>query len=489
MLKHGRKDDGKKFTEAEAQKYLRERRNNQERLLEKWSKVDIGAGLVELHNDSPERARNTAQLVENQERYLKNLSEAIISQSFQTRPENVLKVVRIGSANSNRGDIFTEFPLTTVDDAIYFITMTYESTLRGATAGQALYEQGGDKRFYAGEQYETASSSGTGTSHTINATYAPLVKGQVVILIDRVYAANDASNHGTSGTTGSLTINDTTRVTSGTINYTTGVITLVLPVSTAPTSVIALTQFDSEDSTLFSSLGTVSLTVTKERFNARPMPLGFNYSRMLELQLGTEGLGDVDDMLVGAIGDEHAKSRDYKAIALARSIALRNNSGSAYTFDTNFAGQGEVSDKLHAQKLLAKIGSIGGLIYDDVKRGVINKAVAGSQALQYMKKHDLWKDDMSQVRTGVYKAGTYSDIDVYCCPAEANLVANSEILLTFKNPLEGMDIGIVFGCLTEMVNTLEYPEHFKRGFLSSVEDYKPITTEFVRLLNLTNLTF
>ena len=486
MLKHGRKEDGKKFTEAEAQKYLKERRINQERLLEKWSKVDIGSGLVELHNNKPERARNTAQLVENQERYLKTLSEAIISQSFQTRPENVLKVVRIGSANSNRGDIFTEFPLTTVDDAIYFITMTYESTLRGATAGDTLYEGGGDKRFYAGEAYETVSS-GSGTSHTISCTYAPLVKGKVMILIDRELVAHDMAVHGTSDTTGTLTIVNSSKITSGTVVYATGVISLTLPVSTAAASVVALAQFDSENSTLFDYLGSVSLTVTKERFNARPMPLGYNYSKMLELQLGTEGLGDVDDMLVGAIGDEHAKSRDYKAIALARSIALTN--GSAYTFDTNFAGQGEVSDKLHAQKLLAKIGSIGGLIYDDVKRGVVNKAVAGSQALQYMKKHDLWKDDMTQVRTGVYKAGTYSDIDVYCCPADTNLVANNEILLTFKNPLEGLDIAVCFGVLTEMVSSLEYPEHYKKGFISSVEDSKPITKKFIRLLSLSNLTF
>lgn len=480
MLKHGRKQN---FQE-DAKNYLATRKLRQEKLLEKWSKVDVGAGLIDLYNINPERARNTALLVENQERHMKRLTETIISQTFQTRPENVLKVVRIGSANSNRGDIFTEFPLTTVDDAIYFITMTYEQSLRGSTAGEAMYEK--INKYYAGETYETVSSGST-TSHTITCLNAPLVKGKVLILIGRELVAHDMNSHGTSDTTGTLTIVNSAKITSGTVVYSSGVISLTLPVSTAAADVVAITQFDSENSTLYDQYGTVSLTVTKERFNARPQPLGYTYSSMLELMLGTEGLGDVDDLLVGAVGDEHAKSRDYKAITLARSIALTN--GSAYTFDTNFAAAGEVSDKMHAQKLLPKIGSIGGLIYDDVKRGMVNKAVAGSQALQYMKKHDLWKDDTSQVRTGVYKAGTLSDIDVYCCPAESAMVANDEILLTFKNPLEGLDIGLAFGVLTELTASLEYPQFYKVGNIASVEDYKPITKKFIRLLKLTNLTF
>jgi hypothetical protein len=480
MLKHGRKENFKE----EAGQYLATRRMNQDRLLEKWSKVDVGAGLVDLFSKYPSRARNTAQLVENQERHMKKLTETIISQTFQTRPENVLKVVRIGSANSNRGDIFTEFPLTTVDDAIYFITMTYEQSLRGATADQKLYEK--INKYYAGETYETVSS-GSGTSHTISCLNYPLVKGKVLILIDRELVAHDMSEHGTADTTGTLTIVNSAKVTSGTVVYSSGVVSLTLPVSTAAASVVAIAQFDSEKSTLFDQYGTVSLTVTKERFNARPQPLGYTYSSMIELMLGTEGLGDVEDLLVGAVGDEHAKSRDYKAIALARSIALTN--GAAYEFDTNFSTAGEVSDKMHAQKLLSKIGSIGGLIYDDVKRGMVNKAVAGSQALQYMKKHDLWKDDTAQVRTGVFKAGSLSDIDVYCCPAESAMVANDEILLTFKNPLEGLDIGLAFGVLTEMTASLAYPQFYTVGNVCAVEDYKPITKQFIRLLKLTNLTF
>ena len=55
-------------------------------------------------------------------------------------------------------------------------------------------------------------------------------------------------------------------------------------------------------------------------------------------------------------------------------------------------------------------------------------------------------------------------------------------LLTFKNPLEGLDIGLAFGVLTELFNSLEYPQHYKEGFLSSVEDSKPITKDFIRLL-------
>ena len=136
MIKHGRKEN----LQETAKHYLQDRKQRQEFLVEKWSRVDVGAKLKELYSKKPERARNTAMLIENQEKHLKRLTESIISQAFQTRPENVLKVVRIGSANSNRGDIFTEFPLTTTDDALYFIDMTYQDSLRGATADQKIYE-------------------------------------------------------------------------------------------------------------------------------------------------------------------------------------------------------------------------------------------------------------------------------------------------------------------------------------------------------------
>jgi len=431
---------GSKNLQVEAQSYLASRNQKMDRLIEKWSKTPVGVGLDTLAKKERQRARNTAQLIENQEKHLKKLNEATISQNFSTRPENVLKVVRIGSANSNRGDFATEFPLTTVDDAIFFIDMIYESTLRGATASTKIYEN--INRFYAGEMYEMTGTQ-SGTTHSFTCTYAPIVKGKVFVMVDGKMVAYDNGGTGTFTAIGSDTSINTT--TSAVSSYATGTVVIYTTASQSIGDVKLLVQFDSEQSTMYDYYGKVSLSISKKRFNARPMPLGYTYSSMTELMLGTEGLGNAEDMLIRAVGDEHAKSKDYKAIGILRGIALHNTT---YTFDTDFAANGEVSDKLHAQKLLAKIGSISGAVYDDIKRGKVNKAIAGSQALEYIRKHDQWKEDTSQTRIGVYYAGKLADIDVFCCPADAALVSNNEILLTYKNPDEGMDVGVAFGVLT-----------------------------------------
>lgn len=471
--------NGKKSLKTDAQKYIANRNAKMDQLIEKWDVA--GFSLNELAEGKRHRARITAQMLENQSRHLKTLGEAIVSQNFLTRPENVLKVVRIGSANSNRSEFATEFPLTTVDDAIFFIDMIYESTLRGATANEKIYEK--VNRFYAGEMYEQAGTD-TGTTHTFaSVDYAPIIRKKVFVMHQRKMIGYDDGSGGFVALDATVLDVDNSSVTS----YTTGAMTITTFTSVASAGDITLLlQFDSENSSMFTNYGKVSLTISKKRFTARPQPLGYTYSDMTELMLGTEGLGDAEDMLLKAVGDEHAKSKDYKAIGILRSIALLND---VYTFDTNFAAAGEVSDKSHAQKILPKIGSISGLIYDDIKRGKVNKAIAGSQALEYLKKHDLWSTDNTQNRTGVYYAGKLDDIDVFCCPAEANLVGNDEMLLTYKNPDEGMDVGVAFGVLTELTAALRYPQFYTDGNIASVEDYIPITTKFVRKMQLTNLSF
>ncbi len=479
MSKHGRltEDDQRK---EEMQIYLAERKSYGNHLLEKWAKVKgIGEGLGKLYSTDQERARNTAMQIQMQENHLTKLSETIISQDFQTTPENVLRVVRIGVANSNRGAIFTEYPLRTIDDAIYFVDATYGKSLRGATAGDKIYES--VNQYYAGERQLDNVGTGNGalTNFTTTANKYPLIPYSVRIMVAGKLIGNDDGNGAIVGTGLSGT---------NTVDYATGDIELTFASAVADgDSIDAESHWDSERSTLYDQYGTVSLSVHKERFKARPMPLGYEFTQMVELTLGTTGLDQglgVENMLMGAVGDEHAKSRDYKAIALAKRVALRN---AVTTFNADFASVGEVSTKSHAQSILSTIDDIGGDIYDDIKRGQVNRAVCGSRSLTYLKKHDLWSTDDTQPRSGVYYAGKLDDIEVFCCPKDNGLVSNNEVLLTYKNPEEGMDLALVFGVLTEIVASLKYPQFYTVGNFATVEDDMIINDKFLRLLRITNL--
>ena len=79
------------------------------------------------------------------EKYLKTLTETQISTAFQGTPQTVIKVLRLGYPNSVRGDIFTEFAMTSMKDTIFKIETIYDKTKRGATAGNVMYESVADR--------------------------------------------------------------------------------------------------------------------------------------------------------------------------------------------------------------------------------------------------------------------------------------------------------------------------------------------------------
>jgi hypothetical protein len=486
MLKHGRTTDAVK---QELSEHIITRNKKGEIYCEKWMKNTVGGkDLQSLAMNNPSKARNVAMALQMQEAYLQTLSESVISTNFSVRPENLLKAVKIGVANSNRGEIFTEYPLQTTDDAIFYIWMTYESSLRGSTAGQRIYEN--INQFYAGEQ-AISSTLATGNGVTKNFTLAAvsplnLIPRTVNLIVGGAIVAKDdgAQNFVDFSYTGQPAVLDSTA--ANTISYTTGIAVLNFAVAPANGAPVALMyNYDSENLTNFTNnIGTVGITLDKKRFNARPMPLGYSYSLMTQIVLDTTGIGNAEELLMSTVGDEHAKSRDYKAIQRARQVALGNPIA---TFNADFAAVGEISLKSHAQNILKAINEVGAAIYDDIKRGMINKVVAGSKVLPFLKLHDLWVDDMAQPRSGIYKAGRLSDIDVYVCPAATDILNSNEMLLTYKNPQEGMDLTIVFGVLTEIDAALKYPEFYTKGYKATVEDSIVVNTKFCRLMQVTNL--
>ena len=107
-----------------------------DKLVERWSKMpEIGEGLVDLPTN---KARNTAILLENQARSMAKMTEAQLSTNFQGySPENVLRVVRFAYPQSVRGDIFTEFAMTSVKDSIKYIRPVYTNSQTGEPIDRA----------------------------------------------------------------------------------------------------------------------------------------------------------------------------------------------------------------------------------------------------------------------------------------------------------------------------------------------------------------
>lgn len=474
-MKHGRLEN---FSESDMRAATITRNAYADQLVEKWSRTDVGAGLADLYVRDARRARRTAWAIEMQEKHLQRLSENIISNDFQTTPENVLKIVRIGTANSNRGNIFTEYPLSTDDDAIYFLEYIRSNALRGATAGESIASQ--VRPYFSGE----AQLEPIGTGNSVTTVFTDTLPVQPV----KRYSLKLIVNGALQGTDDGAGVISSTLLTAGTVNYTTGAVSLTFAV--APVTGVAIEiefHWDSEVTANYTQYGKVSIQITKKRFHARPMPLEYEYTRMAQAVYESHGFGSLEDMLITAIGDEHAKRRDFKAVQLAKRVALQNP---VTTFNADFAAEGEISDKSHAQRILSTIDGVSGTIYNELQRGRINRLVCGSGALTYLKKHNLWKTDMSQPRVGgTYFAGYLDDLEVYACVANVSegLVANNEIVATYQNPESEGEVNIAFGVLTEFADKLVHPQHRVEGVLSTVEDAMVIQPKFVRMIRIDNL--
>jgi len=417
-----------------------------------------------------------------QERALSKMSETTMSTAFgnSIRPEHLLKAVYIGNANSKRGDIFTEIPLNSTDDALFYMQAIRSDALRGSSAGDRAHET--INQYYDGETYVGPIGTGTGALQTFTSAPVspiPIIPFKCSVLVNGTQVAVD--NGG--GILVGLLLDPSG---TNTVDYASGVFKLAFLVAPALGAVITVVfNWNSELAGNYGLVGKISLELTKTRFNARPMSLGYSFTDLTQIMFETTGLGNFDDMISQAVGDEHARATDYRAIALARQVALSNP---ITTFDTNFANAGEISFKSHAQRVTNEVGKVSVALYNDIKRGEINKIVCDPKSMNYLTNHDTWQSDSSDFVAGVRKAGTLNgNIEVFVCPQETGIIGEGEMIMTYKNANESLDLGIVYGQLTSIHASLKYPNFYTEGNSATIEDSKVINSKFVRMLKLTSL--
>jgi hypothetical protein len=443
-----------------------------------------------MYTEDRRRARNTAIVLENQEKYLKRLTEAQISSDFATTPINVLRVIRLGYPNSVRGDIFHEFAMTTARDSVYYLKPVYESSARGATAANVTYENPSDRYFSEYEREVPTQTPNGGTTTFTGATGGnlgkiPLRPFTVRIIVDGVTVGND---NGAGGFTTTALLTQA----SCTINYTSGAISIVFASAPATgTTIYFEYAFDSEVYGALSSgqgydnIKSVKLTLTDYNFRARPWPLYVSWSKMTELLLGTTLDIDAEESLLRGAGDELKKSLDYQAVRLGYSYAKAQNT---VTFNADFAAAGADSAKDHAQSLTRTIAQAEKVIYNALQRGGITNLVAGTDVASYLTLHDRFTEEGSMPKIGVYRIGTLLGIPVYQAPTD--VIPANEMFGVWRNEQEMNDVAIAFGVLVPLyqTQTLEFKEAYKTSGLYYFGDQKVLNSQYLVNITIQGLT-
>lgn len=464
-----------------AKQHLSEKKEYAKRLYEKWSKKkNLGEGMDKIMDKNPNKAMNLSIVLENQENYLQNLSETVISSDFSTTPENVIRIVRLGYPNSVRGEIFHEFAMTTARDSIYYLKPIYGSTTRGSTINGVTHESAAYR--YASEIEEDLIGLGDGstTQFTGTLTNPPLRPYSVRIVKEGEYVGVDDGSGTISGT-------DLDSSSTNTINYTSGAITITFGAGYIPAdgdNILIEYQYDSEDSDQYTDIKSVKLQLTDHQFRARPWPLYVSWSKLSELLLGTTLDIDAESSLITAAADELKKSLDFKAV---RSAYRYSKGNTLTTFDTDFAAAGSDSEKDHAQGLTRTLAQASKVIYNSKQRGGVNTLVAGTEAAAYLTLHDQYSAEGSQPEVGIFRIGTLLGKPVYQAPND--IIPDDEILGVWKNPSESGDVAMAFGTLIPLYQTdsLEYKEAYTETGLYYFGDWKALQSDYLIRMQLTNL--
>ena len=405
---------------------------------------NIGKGLAEANAKDPRRVQNLAFAIQHTEEHLGELSEAQISATLGTTPENVLRVLRLGYLNTCRQDAFWEMGLSTAHDIFFYLEPKYKKSLRGATAGQVTYESPSYRSASDIGQWaanETPNGSIKTFTFTPAADEVPLSPYTVRIYVDDAIVANDDGKGNISGQDV-----DGTAVT-GSVNYSTGAISVT--VTTAPTSLtsvnaeagIALEK--DEDLKVTQEL---ELSLNAKPFTLREYPITASFSKKLELTLGTSYKVDAEEAYLRAMADELRKTLDFQAFSLGYRQAHRNAAANQITF--NMQGAVGESEDARIQVITRKIDSVGTQIYNALLRGGVTKIFGGPAATGVLTGHRKWSDEGAQNANGIYKLGKLGDIDVFRTPID--VCPNDELTCVYKNEALPEDVFIMIGTLVPL---------------------------------------
>ena len=470
--------------QAEKAQRMSERKKYGDKLVEKWAKKkNLGEGIVKIYEGNPDKARNLCIVMENQAKWMKQLTETQISNAFSTTPENVIRVIRLGYPNSVRGEIFLDWAMETARDSIYYLSPIYGSTKRDGTAGNITHESSTWR--YASEIEIDTLTTGDNQNYVGSNAGAlpnpPLRAFTVIIFENDVPVGKDDGLGNIVNVYGGSVI---TEGANSTINYVTGAIAVEFASVDAGRTVVAQYNFDSEQSSQFEDIGDIQIVLRDIQFKCFPWPLGIGWTKMTELLLGTTLNIDAEEALMRGAGDELKKSLDFHACRYGHQISKGNSS---VTFDADFASAGADSEMAHAQSVTRAFDDAGDLIFNALQRGGVTVIYGGSGAINFIKLHNRFTPSDAQPKIGVHKVGELDGISIYKAPS--SIVPSSETVCVWKNENVPEDVSIAFGSLIPLYQTqvLEYKQAYKETGLFHFGDYRVLQRQYIVRVIFENL--
>lgn len=354
---------------------------------------------------------STAVMAERTRKYeevsREEFGESTVTAGLGKLNKRLMDVVRIFYPNQISALITDIQPLDRQHGEIFVIKPKFTNTAAGVTAGQEVFRSKTDGT-YASEFLTASLGTGDGTVTTFGGTLAtPTRKGSVAL---RVGAARVASDDGNGNLVG-------TGIT-GTINYTTGVLSATW--STAPASNDAVTAeyaYDSEVAT--SNIRELEFGLDLIPVLAKQHPLKVKWSVTAGLAANAHLNIDVPDLLSNLAAQFIRTERDTRIIRaiIAQAPDYSSGADTSMLFDATKTNVGYSTTQRYGEIEL-KLNHAESIINDAMGRGGTSWVLCGFNAAELFKNAPSFQAVPVAAPIGPVKIGTLRDgtIDVIRVP-------------------------------------------------------------------------
>jgi hypothetical protein len=346
--------------EARAQQYLAENgkqsisdRNYIQVLRQKWGRL-----VGDIKN--PNRQAVAAVLMENQMGHLKSLNEETLSTGVGSFTKYIFPILRRVFPNLIANEIMSVQPMSAPIGAVFYYEYKHASTKGGITAGENLVEE--FNKFYSAEKVDE-ESIGTGNAATV--TFTGNLQWTPVRPLDADYGfavtVTAASITGVDDGSGTIAGSG---IASGSINYTTGSISVTFSVApAAAVPVVVEYYYNSESNAVVPE---VNLDITMGEIRAVTRKLKTRWSAEASDDLRAFHGIDAETEMVAGIANEIALEIDREMIDMLISNAQTTTT---YTYSPAASSVGEM-DTIRA--LLTKVSAVSAKIHRLSKRAPAN---------------------------------------------------------------------------------------------------------------------
>lgn len=251
--------------------------------------------------------------------------------------------------------------------------------------------------------------------------------------------------------------------------------------------VLAVGRFDSEKDLTGMHLGECELQMKTYYFNPRRISMGVTWTDMTELYLDLSFGVSAEDTLIDSVGQEIKKALDFQAVGYADRIQKVRSGNPLIKFDATAGDKFKDSYWHTAQTFTQALGHVSDEMLNIFNRGGVTAIVGGPKACRYLELIEGYSTKGAQSPIGGHQVGELNGVPVFKVPS--SVIADNELLTTWKNEQAEGDVSIAIGTLVPFASTGKLPRknfYFEQG-IARYEDTQALQPRYLGRVLIENI--